>query len=392
MSQSLFTFFRGTAIIQARDLASSPSTGITAQLSGDAHMLNFGGFATPERSLAFDIRDFDETFPGPFEWDLKRLVVSLVLAARDRSFSEETGAAAVRAAAASYRQRTSEFAQRTVLERWYDRIDFEDLVELFREHRKTKSDLQKAQTRAASRTSRSVFPKLTSVVDGRATIIDDPPRILHAHKAFPHWKKTVEDVIARYKGTLRADRRQLLDRYRLEDTAVKVVGVGSVGTRCFIALFLDNGGDPLFLQMKEARRSVLESPRGESRFPHQGERVVTGQLLMQAASDMFLGWTEVPGENDYYVRQLRDLKVTADVASFRPKTLVNFATMCGWGLARAHAKAGDADAIAGYLGNADAFDTAAVDYAKAYADQVAQDFAAFQDAIRSGRLQAVTEV
>jgi uncharacterized protein (DUF2252 family) len=391
MAQSLFTFFRGTAIIQARDLAVTPASGISVQLCGDCHMLNFGGWATPERSLAFDVRDFDETFPGPWEWDVKRLVVSLILAARDRSFSEKTAQEAVSAAVASYRQHMAEFAEHSVLERWYERITFEDLRELFRENSDMKKSLGRAEKRAAGRTSQSAFPKLTTVVDGHAKIIDDPPRISHVHKADPNWEQTAQEVLERYRASVRADLRQLLDRYQLEDTAVKVVGVGSVGTRCYIALFLDNQGDPLFLQVKEARRSVLESPDGDSRFPHQGERVVTGQRLMQAASDIFLGWADVPGEHDYYVRQLRDLKVTADVAAFRPDSLVNFAMMCGWGLARSHAKAGDADLIAGYLGKSDSFDKAALQYAKAYADQVVDDFAAFQEAIRSGRLQAVAE-
>lgn len=391
MSQSLFTFFRGSAIIQARDLIDSPRSGITVQLSGDCHMLNFGGWATPERSLAFDIRDFDEAFPGPWEWDLKRLAASCILAARDRSYSEATAEKAAAAAVGSYRQHMSELAEHTVLERWYEQIGVADLLALFGEHRTTQKALRTVETRAARRTSKSLFPKLTTVVDGHAKIIDDPPRILHFHKSLPDAEKRAEDVFERYKASVRPDIRHLLDRYRLEDTAVKVVGVGSVGTHCYIALFLDDEGEPLFLQMKQASRSVLESPQGESRFSHQGERVVTGQRLMQAASDIFLGWTKVPGQNDYYVRQLRDMKVTLDIASLSPRALVNFAAMCGWGLARSHAKVGDAGMIAGYLGQEPVFDDAAVKYAKAYADQVAEDFAAFQDAIRSGRLPIQVE-
>ena len=386
MSHSLFTFFRGSSIIQARDLTNTPSSGITVQLCGDCHMLNFGGFATPERSLAFDINDFDETFPGPWEWDVKRLAVSLLLAARDRGFSEETGTTAVRTAVASYRQHMAEFARETVLERWYRRIRFEDLLDFFSDNERAQRTLRKAQTRAAKRTSESVFPKLTEVVDGHVKIVDDPPRISHIHKGRPGWEERAADVLRRYKAASPGDRQQLLERYELEDTAVKVVGVGSVGTRCFIALFFANRVEPLFLQLKEARRSVLESPDGKSRFAHQGQRVVLGQRLMQATSDIFLGWTEVPGESDYYVRQLRDMKVSPDFAAFRPQTLVKFGTICGWALARAHARAGDADAITGYLGSSDVFDRAAVQYAIAYADQVTRDFAEFEEAIRSGRL------
>jgi uncharacterized protein (DUF2252 family) len=386
MSHSLFTFFRGSSIIQARDLASTPSSGITVQLCGDCHMLNFGGFATPERSLAFDINDFDETFPGPWEWDVKRLAVSLLLAARDRDFSDQTGTTAVRTAVASYRQHMAEFARETVLERWYRQIRFDDLFEFFSGSDKTLRSVRKAQTRAAKRTSESVFPKLTEVVDGHVRIVDDPPRISHEHKGRPGWEERAADVLRRYKAASPGDRQQLLERYELEDTAVKVVGVGSVGTRCFIALFFANQAEPLFLQMKEARRSVLESPNGKSRFAHQGQRVVLGQRLMQATSDIFLGWTEVPGEYDYYVRQLRDMKVSPDLAAFRPQTLVNFGTICGWALARAHARSGDPDAITGYLGSNETFDTAAVQHAITYADQVARDFAEFEEAIRSGRL------
>lgn len=391
MSQSPFAFFRGSAAIQAHDLAGPPTSGIAVQLCGDCHLMNFGGFATPERHLAFDINDFDETFPGPFEWDVKRLAVSILLAARDRNFAESAGEEAVRASVTSYRSRIAELADRTIIERWYEGIRIEDLIEHFSVHRKTERTLQKKRRKAAKRNSESVYPKLTMIVDGRAKIIDDPPLICHAYKQVLGWEERAATVIDRYKASASAELRQLLNRYEFEDAALKVVGVGSVGTRCYVALFLANGEEPLFLQMKEAGQSVLEPAGPKRRFPHEGERVVYGQRLMQAAGDIFLGWTELPGERDFYVRQLRDMKVSADFERFDPRLLINYATMCGWALARAHAKAGDADAITGYLGRSDVFDTAIVEYTKAYAAQVERDYAAMQDAIRSGRLTADLE-
>jgi len=338
--------------------------------------------------LAFDINDFDETFPGPFEWDVKRLGVSILLAARGRDFSENIGEEAVRASVASYRLRMAELANRTIIERWYEGIRIEDLIEHFSVHRKTERTLLKKRRQAAKRTSESVYPKLTKIVDGRAKIIDDPPLISHEYKQRLGWEERATTVIDRYKASATAELRQLLNRYEFEDAALKVVGVGSVGTHCYIALFLANGEEPLFLQMKEARRSVLEPAGPKSRFAHEGERVVYGQRLMQAAGDIFLGWTELPGERDFYVRQLRDMKISADFEKLDPRLLVNYATMCGWALARAHAKAGDADAISGYLGRSDVFDTAIFEYTKAYAVQVDRDYVAMQDAIRSGRLTA----
>lgn len=391
MSQSPFTFFRGSAAIQARDLAGSPSSQIVVQLCGDCHLMNFGGFATPERRLAFDINDFDETFPGPFEWDVKRLAVSLLFAARSNNVGERCVEKVVRASVASYRSRIAEFADRTILERWYEGIGFEDLIEFFSDCRKTGRTLRKTGRKAAKRTSESVFPKLTRIVDGKAKIIDDRPLICHAYKKIAGWQKTAATILAQYKATASADLQHLLSRYEFEDAALKVVGIGSVGTRCYVALFLANREEPLFLQIKEARRSVLEPPGRKSRFAHEGERVVNGQRLMQAAGDIFLGWTELPGHHEFYVRQLRDMKVSADIASFGPRVLTNYATMCGWALARAHAKAGDADTIAGYLGGGDAFDSAIVEYSKAYAPQVEHDYSAMQAAIRSGRLPADVE-
>ncbi len=390
MAQSPFAFFRGSAIVQARDLLTTPSTGAKVQLCGDCHIMNFGGFATPERNLIFDINDFDETYPGPWEWDIKRLAVSLVLAARDRNFSQDVARDAVRSAVASYREKLFGFAQLSPLDVWYTRIGFADLSGFFRRNADVIGSLQNVERYARDRTSEAVFPKLTAIADGHATILDDPPLVYHFHQYVDEWEEMTKAFFERYRRTLIADRQRLFEHYTFQDIAVKVVGVGSVGTRCAIALFLADETDPLFLQIKEARCSVLESPGKPPLFAHHGERVVTGQRLMQAASDIFLGWAEVPGSQDYYVRQLRDMKVSVDVDVFRPRTLIDYGAVCGWALARAHAKGGDAATIAGYLGRADRFDRAIARYASTYADQVERDFAEFKAAIRSGRFPVET--
>ena len=385
MSVSPFTFFRGAAILQARDLANAPVSGIIVQACGDCHLANFGGFASPERTLLFDINDFDETFPGPWEWDIKRLGASLVLAARDRSFSKAVADEAVRAAAASYRERMAEYAEMTVLETWYARVSFEALKEHFRKDPDMSARLSAKQKQARSQNSEAVIPKLTEVGNGRRKIKDNPPVIYHFHEFSPDFEKQRLKFTEEYKQSLQADRRRLYERYRYQDAAIKVVGVGSVGTRCYLSLLLADEDDPLFLQFKEARRSVLESPNRKSRYANQGYRVVEGIHVMQAASDIFLGWSRTKG-HDYYVRQFRDMKVSAEVETFRPSTLVGYATMCGWALARAHAKSGDAAMIAGYLGSSDQFDGALAQYSKAYADQAEHDYETFQAAVRSGRL------
>jgi len=386
MGVSPFTFFRGAAILQARDLANVPVSGINVQACGDCHLANFGGFASPERVLMFDINDFDETYPGPWEWDVKRLGPSLVLAARDRTFSKAVADEAVRAAAEAYRKRMAEYAELNVLDTWYAQVNIDALKEHFRKNPDVLARLSKGQKKARSRTSEAVAPKLTAVVDGRRKIKDEPPVLFHYQQNVKDIEKANRDHIARYRKSLQADRLALFDHYTYQDSAVKVVGVGSVGTRCYVTLFLAGEDDPLFLQVKEARRSVLESPRGKSRFANQGFRVVTGQRLMQAASDIFLGWFRSAQGHDYYLRQFRDMKVSAEVETFRPDTLVAYATMCAWALARAHAKAGDAAMIAGYLGSTERFDNALVKYSKAYADQAERDYETFQAAIRSGRL------
>jgi uncharacterized protein (DUF2252 family) len=385
MSVSAFTFFRGTAIIQARDLASAPVSGITVQACGDCHLANFGGFASPERVLVFDINDFDETFPGPWEWDVKRLGASLILAARDRSFSKTVADRAVRAATASYREHMAEFAEMKVLDTWYAQVSIDAIRDYFRKDQDMTARLSKKVKQAHKQTSEAVIPKLTAVVDGLRKIKDNPPVIYHVHEFARNFEKQRVKFTEEYKQSLQPDRRHLYERYHYQDSAIKVVGVGSVGTRCYLSLLLADDDDPLFLQVKEARRSVLESPRGKSRYAHQGLRVVEGQRVMQAASDIFLGWARTK-EHDYYLRQFRDMKVSAEVETFRPGTLVGYASLCGWTLARAHAKAGDAAMIAGYLGANDQFDDALARYSEAYADQAERDFETFQAAIRSGRL------
>jgi len=389
MSASPFTFFRGSAIVQARDLATAKVSGITVQACGDCHLANFGAFASPERTFIFDINDFDETYPGPWEWDIKRLGASLILAARDCGFSKGNANAAVHAAAASYRERMAEFAEMTLLERYYAAVTYEDIQEYFRNDPDISARLLKKYKKARSQTSEAVAPKLTTIEGGQTVIKDNPPVLYHIQGFTKAFDKQREQFTKKYKQSLQADRRLLYEGYRYRDAVVKVVGVGSVGTRCMLAL-LFHDDDPLFLQVKEARRSVLEPPGGKSRYANQGYRVVEGQRLMQAASDIFLGWSSTK-HHDYYLRQLRDMKASAEVETFKPDTLVGYATLCGWTLARAHAKTGSAVMIAGYLGSTERFDNALAKYSVAYADQVEQDYKAFQTAIRTGRLSVETE-
>jgi len=385
MSVSPFTFFRGSAIVQARDLAKANVSGITVRACGDCHLANFGGFASPERKLIFDINDFDETYPGPWEWDIKRLGASLILAARDRGFSKGNANDAVLAAAAAYRERMADSAKMTLLDRYYAQVTVEAIQEYFRDDPDMSARLLKKSKQSHSRTSEAVFPKLTAVVDGQQKIKDNPPVLYHLQGFTRDFEKQRQEFVKGYKQSLQADRRLLYESYRYQDAAMKVVGVGSVGTRCAVSLLSADDDDPLFLQFKEARRSVLEPPRSKSRYANQGYRVVEGQRLMQAASDIFLGWSRTK-THDYYVRQLRDMKVSAEVETFKPSTLIAYATMCGWTLARAHAKTGSAAMVAGYLGSGEQFDEALAQYSVAYADQAERDFKTFQTAIRSGRL------
>lgn len=386
MAESPLHFYRGSAIIQARDLFDAPTPRIITQVCGDCHLSNFGGFATPERSLAFDINDFDETFPAPWEWDMKRLVASLIVAARYLDFGDVTGREAVRSCVRSYRERIDQYANSTTLETWYARITIDDIIASVKGDKDMLSRLGRKREEARSRTSESVFPKLTKIVDGTPQIIDNPPLIYHFQDRIENLEELRENIIKTYRASLLSDRRELFDRYQPVDAVIKVVGVGSVGTRCLVALLLADNNDPLFLQIKEARRSVLEKPHGKSKYAHQGERIVNGQRLMQAATDIFIGWTSGGKGKDYYVRQLRDQKVSAELETMKKKTLVAYARLCGWALARAHAKGGDAAMVAGYVGKSERLDDGMESYALAYADQVERDFASFKKAIRTGRL------
>lgn len=400
MTESPFRFYRGAAAIMASDLAGTSDSGITAQLCGDAHLLNFRLLASPERGLMFDINDFDETLPGPWEWDVKRLSASFVIAARANGFDDAERARIVAGTVRSYREAMIRFAGMRNLDVWYTKIDDARLKELIsgRLRKEGRQKLDRALAKARSRDALQVFDKLTRMVDGRPRIAADPPLLVPVSDLLPDTERTALErqfrgLIERYAITLPSDRRHLLADFQLADVARKVVGVGSVGTRCWIILLLGrDGGDPLFLQAKEADTSVLAEHLGASLYRNQGERVVAGQRLMQATSDMFLGWERVDGfdgrRRDFYVRQLRDWKGIAMPETMTPLQLETFGGVCGLTLARAHARSGDRIAIAAYLGGGDAFDRALVTFAEAYADQNERDHRALLDAVRTGRLPA----
>ena len=394
MMASPFAFLRGSAIVMANDLASTPKSGIQAQLCGDAHLLNFGAYASPERALLFDLNDFDETLPGPWEWDVKRLAVSFVVAGRDNGFDAADCRRAAQASVASYRQRMAEFSEMGELEVWYSRIGEEEVRGLLTEARagkKTTKKLSKNVRKARGRDSLQALSKLTRVVDGRRMIIDDPPLLVRIPEG-DELRAQVYAILESYKRTLQEDRRHLLERYRFVDAARKVVGVGSVGTRAYVVLLEGRDqDDPLFLQVKEAGASVLEGYVESSTYEHHGHRVVAGQRLMQAASDIFLGWFRGTEGRDFYWRQLKDMKGSAKVESMSPDELVLYAGICGWALARAHARSGDRVQIAAYLGKSERFDRSVADFAEAYADQNEQDHAALCAAVESGRIVADAE-
>ncbi|MEU0970336.1 DUF2252 domain-containing protein [Streptomyces sp. NPDC005917] len=385
MAASPFAFLRGAAAVMAADLAAQPHTGLTVQLCGDAHLLNFGLYASPERTLLFDLDDFDETFPGPFEWDVKRLAASVAVAARENGHGEVRARAVTRAAAAAYRTTMRRLAGLGELAVWYERIDADGLRSLVgsaRRRHRTEDSL----TRARRRTSLHALGKLTEVVGGRRRIIRDPPLIEPAGASD---MASLRKIFSDYRSTLTEERRLLLDRYRFVDAARKVVGIGSVGTRCFIVLLAGrDADDPLFLQIKEARKSVLEQHLPSGPYSHPGQRVVAGQRLLQAAGDMFLGWMTGPQGRAFYWRQLRDMKGSAEIAAMDPKCLRIYAALCGMTLARAHARSGDRIAIAAYLGGTDTFDHAITDFALAYADQTTTDHATLDAAVTAGVLTA----
>jgi uncharacterized protein (DUF2252 family) len=385
MSVSAFGFLRGSAGVMAHDLASTPVTGLRAQLCGDAHVGNFGVFATPERDRVFDVNDFDETLPGPWEWDVKRLATSLVLAARQNGFSRSIFRKATRRAVGSYRRAMAMYAQMRYLDVWYEHIDLESLPTQVPQP--GREDIRRAIEKARRRTGFHAFPKLVEPVRGRYRIRDNPPLIVH------YDDHADADASARfyenYLASLPVERRMLLERYHLVDVAQKVVGVGSVGTVCSILLLMADSDvrDPLFLQLKQAQASVLEPYLGASVYRNHAERVVVGQHLIQEASDALLGWSPLDSK-DFYVRQLRDMRAPIDVSTVGPKWLVGKGEACGVALARAHARTGDPARISGYLGAGDAFDEALTDFAEAYARQTERDYAEFLGAVKKGRLPA----
>src|SRR5215218_6518642 len=386
MLTSPFAFYRGSAVVMANDLAATPTSGLTVQACGDAHLSNFGSFATPERNQVFDINDFDETLPAPWEWDVKRLAASVVVASRANGYRPADCAAAAGAAVRSYRERMAQFAQMGNLAVWYNRITGADIAGTVPPD--VSKNLQRALQRAATRDHLQVLAKMTSAQNGNIRVVDDPPLVIHISDV--QLEDRLRTLAKTYRSSIREDLRSLLDRYTFVDFARKVVGVGSVGTRCYVTLFRGNhDDDPLFLQIKEAYSSVLEPYSEKSKFPNHGQRVVRGQQFIQAASDIFLGWGRVAGV-DFYVRQLRDMKASVEVTLLPPDRMVMYGALCGWALARAHARSGDAARIAGYLGSGTTFDDAIVKFATAYADQTERDHAALVAAVKSGRIVAET--
>jgi uncharacterized protein (DUF2252 family) len=404
MLVSPFTFYRGAALPMAADLAGTPASGLRVQLCGDAHLSNFGAFASPERRLVFSVNDFDETLPGPFEWDVKRLAASFAVAGRDNGFAGKACRKIVLTAAESYRTAMRDFAGQPFLAVWYAHLDIEEAIGQFRSQFKAKKfkEAEKLLAKAHTKDSTQALRKLTTVTDGRRRIISDPPMIVPVEEVFAEVQadaiyEQIRAVLGKYRRSLQSDRRHLLEEFTLVQVARKVVGVGSVGTRAWVLLMdAGDGDEPLFLQAKEAEPSVLAEYCGRSQYANQGERVVAGQHLMQAESDIFLGWTRVTGpdgvDRDFYVRQLKDWKFSAPIEAMRLPGMTVYARLCGWTLARAHARSGDRVALAAYLGGSATFDEAIADFAETYADQNERDYAALQTAVKDGKVQATTEI
>ncbi|MDZ5737069.1 DUF2252 domain-containing protein [Pseudomonas asiatica] len=388
MLRSPFTFLRGSAGLMARDLATLPCTGVRVQACGDCHLLNFGLFATPERNLIFDINDFDETLPAPWEWDIKRLAVSFAVAAQDNRLNDKEAGQLAMACVQAYRKRMRELSEMSPLDVWYDRLDAQAIIDMApsMKYRKARQELI---ARARTRIGDYLYPQISDEVGGRRRLVDQPPILFHIHEA--GFAKRVKLALEDYRSSLLPERRFLYDRYRLEDFAVKAVGIGSVGTFCFVGLFFSAENHPLLLQFKEACPSVLAPYAGKSEFANQGQRVVTGQRLSQSASDIFLGWTESSKGRQFFVRQLRDMKMSLPVEGASFEQMNMYAQVCGMTLARAHAKSGDAALISGYLGKSDAFDQALGKFALAYAEQNAKDYAALVNAEKKGRIKAFRE-
>lgn len=392
MLQSPFTFYRGSAAVMAADLHKTPASGLRVQACGDCHLMNFGGFATPERNILFDMNDFDETLPAPWEWDVKRLVTSFVLAARSNSIADDDGRDIAIACARAYRKRLRDYSEMSPLEIWYARVTDEDVLGLAKDER-MKDRIKKRVAKALEENGSDLaYPQLAGMVGGKIRIHDAPPLIYHPDDvSADEMMARIEQRLREYRETLPDDRRELLDRYRLVDGAIKVVGIGSVGTMCMIILLMSAANEPLFLQYKEARPSVLEPYAGKSAYEHSGQRVVMGQRLTQPASDIFLGWVTAQGGRTGYVRQLRDAKIKPMVEVMDKGMLVQFGKACGWVLARAHAKSGDPLMISGYLGSRGDFDEAMGDFALAYADQAERDHAALKAAVRAGKIDVHIE-
>ena len=402
MMVSPFTFYRGAALPMASDLATTPVSGLPVQACGDAHLSNFGIFGSAERRLVFDVNDFDETLPGPWEWDVKRLAASLEVAGRDNGFPGKDRRDIVTAAVAGYRQAMRNFAGMTNLDVWYAHADMDQIraeYDSLLKARQRKA-VAKGLAKARTRDSMQEVAKLTRIVDGRPRIISDPPLLVPIDELIPEqanrkgFESQISDLIAKYRRTLETDRRFLLEQFEFADMARKVVGVGSVGTRCWIVLMLGRDeSDPLFLQVKEAEASVLSRFVGASKYTNQGQRVVAGQRLMQASSDIFLGWQRTEAgldgkARDFYVRQLRDWKFSVDIQTMVPSGMRLYGQLCGWTLARAHARSGDRIAIATYMGGSDVFDKAITQFATAYADQNERDYKSLVDAVAAGRITA----
>ena len=388
MLRSPFTFLRGSAGVMAADLGTMPTTKVRVQACGDCHLMNFGLFATPERNLIFDINDFDETLPAPWEWDLKRLAASFAVAARANGHTDAQARDAAAECARAYRSHLRDFSKKSPLEVWYDRLDEKTLLAMAPDAEARERQKQ-YYAKARQRVGEYLLPKITNEVGGHRRLADQPPVLFHMQEegVMSRAREALED----YRLSLADPVRVLYDRYNLQDVAVKVVGIGSVGTRCLVGLFFSAENHALLLQFKEACPSVLAPYAGASVYQNQGQRVVMGQRLMQSSSDIFLGWTAGPSGFHFFGRQLRDMKMSMVVEGAPPKLLRRYAEVCGWTLSRAHAKSGDASTISGYLGKTDAFDQAIGKFALAYADQTERDHGALKAAVKSGRLQALIE-
>jgi uncharacterized protein (DUF2252 family) len=390
MVRSAFTFYRGAALTMAADLASTPTSGIRVQCCGDAHLCNFGGFATPERKIIFSINDLDETSPAPWEWDLKRLAASFVVACRGNHLKDSVARDVALTCVRSYRESMAEFSQLKTLDLWYRSLAAEELIAGLPSDLRRRAVKRIEKEQAKSR-GEELFPKLAEHRGGLPVIKDRLPTLFHAEGHRPgEVQQIVRDVLAGYRSTLSHAHQSLLDRYELRDVAIKVVGVGSVGTLCWVFLLMAGEGDPLFLQVKEARASVLEPFAGASAFANHGQRVVNGYRLMQPASDMFLGWSRGP-KRDFFFRQLRDMKISVLVETFGPAEMTVYAGWCGQALALSHARSGCASRLSGYMGRSDALDEAIARFAMDYADQNEKDHAALDRAVRTGRVKAVFE-